>query len=239
MVFDASDTDFGNADVKGSESEDLSEFLYKKAGKLSYEERNTLEKKFVEENPNSIVSAFILSIFSRDWGREFTSRTFEVFSKEIKVSEYGKKILDYLKLNKNIKVGDQFADFELTDQKGKSYRLSDLRGKTILLEFWASWCSPCRKENPNLVKTYDRYKHEGFEIFAVSLDKEKEKWIKAVENDGLTWINVSDLKFFDSKASLIYGVNELPDNFLIDKNVVIVERYIRGEKLNEKLKEIL
>jgi len=238
MNFDASESDFRNATISGSQSENLSQKVYLNANKLSFEERNKLQKEFVKENPNSIVSAFILSVFSRDWGQNFTKESFDKFPQEVKSSEYGKRISKYISLNKNIQIGSKYADFEMKDQSGNSKKLSEIHGEVTLLEFWASWCSPCRKENPNLVKTYEKYKPEGFEIFAVSLDKDKEKWTAAMEKDNLGWPNFCDFEGWENEASLMYGVYGIPDNFLIDKNGEIVARNIRGEKLNEKLTEL-
>jgi thiol-disulfide isomerase/thioredoxin len=124
-------------------------------------------------------------------------------------------------------------------QNGDSLKLSEIKGKTILLEFWSSWCSPCRKENPNLVKTYKKFKPKGFEIFAVSLDEDKNSWLKAIEKDRLNWKHVSDLKGDGNEASLIYGINGIPDNFLIAENGEIIGRDLRGEELDKKLTEVL
>ena len=141
-------------------------------------------------------------------------------------------------MNKNPKTGEQFVDFEMNDTNGGAQKLSSIKGKAVLLEFWASSCGPCRQENPNLVKTYEEYHPKGFEIFAISLDESEESWKKAIEKDGLSWTHVSDLKGSDNKAGLIYGVNGIPDNFLIDQNGKIVARNLRGEKLDEKLAEL-
>ena len=127
----------------------------------------------------------------------------------------------------------------MKDTNGKARKLSDFNGKVVLLEFWASNCVPCRQENPNLVKTYEKYRPKGFEIFAVSQDITKTSWLKAIEKDKLPWLQVSDLKGRDNSASLIYGINAIPDNFLIDQNGIIIARYLRGEKLNDKLDELL
>ncbi len=239
MTFDATKTDFRNAIITGSESENLSFSLHQKIDTLPRTERQKLEIEFVKNNPNSIVSVSMLSLYSTTWGKEKTKELFEQFSNENKNSEFGEKIIKYIELNKEPKVGDQFADFKMENQNGKFKKLSDIKGKTVLLEFWASWCGPCRKENPNLVKTYERFNPKGFEIFAVSLDENKESWLKAIEKDNLNWEHVSDLKGRGNEASLIYGINGIPDNFLIDKNGIIIGRNLRSEKLNEKLSEIL
>jgi peroxiredoxin len=239
MTFDATKMDFKHAIVKGSDSEDLNQALSKQVDTLHGSERQKLELEFVINNPSSIISAQILSVYTTSWGKEKTSELFDRFSTKNKNSSYGIKIANYIRLNKEPKIGEQFVDFEMSDPKGKSKKLSDLKGKTILLEFWASWCGPCRQENPTLVKTYKKFHQKGFEIFAVSLDEEKDSWLQAIEKDSLIWGHVSDLKGNDNEASLIYGINGIPDNFLIDQNGEILGRNLRGNELNEKLAEIL
>jgi peroxiredoxin len=181
----------------------------------------------------------MLSFYSKTWGKEKTKELYEQLSIENKNTVFGKEITKYIELNKNPKIGEQFVDFESENQNGELKKLSDLKGKVVLLEFWASWCGPCRQENPNLVKTYEKFNPKGFEIFAVSLDKDKENWLKAIKKDSLSWEHVSDLKGQRNKASLIYGVNGIPDNFLISESGEIIERNLRGEKLNQKLKKLL
>lgn len=239
MTFDATKSDFINAIVAGSESEDLSQNLYREIDSLSREERIKKEMEFVKKNPNSIVSANILSVYSTTWGKDKTQELFGRFSIANRTSEYGKKITRYIELSKEPKIGDQFVDFEMADTKGNLKKLSELKGKIILLEFWASWCGPCREENPNLVKTYNKFKPKGFEIFAVSLDESNDRWRKAIEEDGLIWEHVSDLSGSDNTAGLMYSVNGIPDNFLVNEEGIIVARNLRGEKLREKLTELL
>ncbi|WP_400077214.1 redoxin domain-containing protein [Winogradskyella sp. R77965] len=240
MTFDASQEDFKNATVTGSESENLSQKLNKLTSVVEphSEAQRKIEQKFVSDNPNSIVSASILSIYSTTWGKEVTQNLFNKFSLENKNSEFGKRISHYIKLVREPKIGESYVDFEMVNLNGNIVKLSDNDRKIILLEFWASWCGPCRKENPNLVKTYEKYNSKGFEVFAVSLDNNKESWEKAVKNDSLNWQHVSELNGDDNTAGLIYGVSGIPDNFLIDKNGIIVGRNLRGERLNEKLQEL-
>ncbi len=239
MTFDATKTDFRNAKITGSESENLNFSLHQKTDTLPRNERQKLEIEFVKNNPNSIISASMLSFYSTTWGKEKTKELYEQLSSENKNSKFGKEIAKYIELNKEPKIGEKFADFESEDQNGKLIKLSELKGKAVLLEFWASWCGPCRQENPNLVKTYEKFNPKGFEIFAVSLDEDKESWLKAIEKDGLNWEHVSDLKGQRNEASLIYGINGVPDNFLIAENGEIIGRNLRGDELNAKLKEIL
>jgi len=125
------------------------------------------------------------------------------------------------------------------DPNGNTVRFSDHLGKGyVLLDFWAAWCGPCRRENPNVVAAFQKYKNKGFTVFGVSLDKDKASWVKAIKDDGLDWAQVSDLAFWDTEAAALYGVRFIPSNLLIDEHGVIVARNIKGEELQEKLKEI-
>ena len=114
-----------------------------------------------------------------------------------------------------------------------------MRGKVVLIDFWASWCGPCRRENPNVVKLYEKYKDKGFEIFSISLDKDKTAWIKAIKDDNLKWTNhVSDLKYWSSEAAKLYGVSSIPSTVLIDKEGRVIAKNLRGRDLELKMKEI-
>lgn len=238
MTFDATNSDFRNAIVTGSVEENLSYKLSKATDTLSRDERTIEEQRFVEKHPNSIHSAYVLSVYSTTWGKEKTKELYDNLSIEIKQTEFGKEIADYIKLNKSPKIGDAYVDFEMEDSNGEIRRLSEFEGKLVLLEFWGSGCLPCRQENPNLVKTYRKYQPKGFEIFAVSQDTKKESWLRAIEKDGLPWTQVSDLKGQGNIASLIYGISYIPDNFLIDQNGIIIGRNIRGHNLDTKLKDL-
>ena len=131
-------------------------------------------------------------------------------------------------------------DLAYPNPDGKEMKLSDLKGKVVLLDFWASWCGPCRMENPNVVKTYEKYKSKGFTVFSVSLDTDKNKWVQAIKNDNLSWPNhVSDLKGWESTAAAVYGVNSIPATFLINKEGKIIDKNLRGPALEQKLQEIL
>ncbi|MBP0905671.1 redoxin domain-containing protein [Mariniflexile gromovii] len=239
MIFDARKTDFKQANVTGSITEDLKQRLRKEIDGLSKDERQKKEMEFVKNNPNSIVSMAVLAVYSKTWGKEKTKELFDLFSTENKNSEYGKRISKFIELNKTPNVGERYIDFELEDTNGKIKKLSDLKDKIVLLEFWGSLCGPCRKENPNLVKTYEKYNPYGFEIFAVSLDSDKINWLNAIAKDKLPWLHVSDLKGSYNSASLIYGIHTIPANFLIDRDGTIVDRNLQGDKLNIKLAELI
>ena len=136
-------------------------------------------------------------------------------------------------------VGKEAPEFVLPDVKGKMVRLSSYRGKYVLLDFWASWCGPCRQESPNVVKAYQRFNGKKFDILSVSLDDSKDKWLNAIEKDHLTWTHVSDLKAWESSVVRLYQVEGIPATFLLDPNGVVIARDLRGNALEEKLDELL
>lgn len=145
-----------------------------------------------------------------------------------------------------VNIGDEAPEIEMNNPDGKPMKLSQLRGKMVLIDFWASWCGPCRRENPNVVKTYEKYKDkkfkngDGFTVFSVSLDKSKDAWKKAIKNDHLTWkYHVSDLKGWANEASNRYGVRGIPASFLINADGVIVGTNLRGADLNQALEKQL
>lgn len=137
-----------------------------------------------------------------------------------------------------LSVGQTAPDFELPDPSGQPVKLSDLRGKYVLIDFWAAWCKPCRQENPNVVKLYNQYKDKGFEVFGVSLDRTKEDWVKAISDDKLTWTHVSDLKYFNSAAAELYKIDAIPATYMIDPDGKIIAKDLRGPSLENKLAEL-
>ncbi len=137
------------------------------------------------------------------------------------------------------KAGGDAIEINLPDPTGKNIALSSLKGKVVLIDFWASWCGPCRKEMPNVVAAYKKYKSKGFEIYGVSMDKELQPWVDAIKKDGITWIQVSDLKYWDCVAAKAYNVQSIPYTVLLDKEGKIIGKGLRGDQLEAKLKELL
>ena len=138
-----------------------------------------------------------------------------------------------------LNIGNIAPELKFKNPEGKEVALSSLKGKMVLIDFWASWCRPCRIENPNVVAAYKKFSSQGFEIYGVSLDKSQDAWVKAIQQDGLDWTNVSDLGGWYSAGAATYGVRSIPGNFLLDKNGVIVAKNLRGANLHAELQKLI
>jgi peroxiredoxin len=207
-------------------------------------EKKAVELRFIKSHPNSLVSLELLRV---DYGvpknRGIPDLTvveplFSSFTDFVKKSPEGQKYANLLKTWKMAGIGSIAPDFTQLDPDGHTVKLSDYKGKYVLVDFWASWCHPCRDENPNLVKQYNLYKAKNFTILSVSIDEIAKNWLNAVKEDKLPWKQVSDLKR-PNKAYVTYGVEGIPENFLIAPDGKIIAKSLRGEDLNKKLKELL
>jgi peroxiredoxin len=195
---------------------------------------------FIQKNPKSIVSAYILyREYSYRLSPEEIEHNVSLLDTSFRNSQYVKVLGELVETLKRVQPGNKAIDFELPDTTGTPVKLSSKFSKLMLLDFWASWCPPCRAENPNLVKLYKQYKNKGFTIFQVSLDKKKEAWVKGIKDDKLDWTHVSDLAFWNSSAAKTYGVRAIPSNLLIDETGTIIARNLMGEDLEKKLEELL
>lgn len=198
-------------------------------------------KQFVLENISSPVSAYLtLRHLSNQIEFESLDSIVSKFPAEIQTSSFVVMLNERVATERKTAIGQPYADFKMPSPEGAEVSLSSVVGaKYLLVDFWAAWCSPCRKENPNLVRLYNEYHAKGFEIFGVSLDREREAWLAAIKADGLTWPQVSDLGGWESAIVPMYGIMSIPSNLLLDEKGVIVGKNLRGEDLEKRLVELL
>jgi peroxiredoxin len=220
-------------------------------------ERRSFVENFINENQTSIVS--LLGLYEM-FGQQplFNAKDDYAIFKALadtlihhqptslhaqdfktKMAQFERDRIKQQQIAEKLAIGKVAPEIELSDPEGNKIALSSLRGKYVLIDFWAAWCAPCRQDNPKLRNVYYKYKNKGFEIYAISLDKTKEDWVKAIKQDRLNWIHVSDLKFWQSPVAQMYNVEAIPFNILIDKEGKIIAKQLRSQQLDQKLNEIL
>jgi len=204
-----------------------------------YAYEHEIRLNFIKTHPSSYISTRELLQLTNNESLAESRKLYAALDPRIQQSAQGKEVADRIALLSKIETGRQALPFTQSTVDGKTVTLADFRGKYVLLEFWASWCGPCRGENPNLRKQYQLYKDKGLEIVGVSLDHDKDAWVKAIEHDQLPWVHVSDLQGWKNAVSTSYGIMGVPANFLIDPQGKIVAQNLRGEELNKKLQGIL
>lgn len=209
------------------------------------EKKNTFIEKYINDNPTSLATLSAVQSLKYD---EFADKFDEVVANLEKaypnsdyVKQFKKQLVE-LKAKQQAAtrtgIGAQAPEIVISTPDGETIKLSDFRGKVTMIDFWASWCKPCRAENPNVVRVYNQYKDKGFEIFGVSLDRDKQQWLDAIKQDGLTWKHGSELQFWQSSFVPAYSLDGIPMTYLLDENGIIIAKGLRGQELEARLKEI-
>ena len=195
---------------------------------------------FIKLHPDAFASMYILNMMITIIPADNAQLYFDELTPAYKNTSYAASIQKTIDAKKITAIGKTAPDFEQPDTSGKMVKLSDFKGQYVLLDFWASWCGPCREENPNVVKAYQKFHGKGFTVLSVSLDQpgKKANWLNAIHHDQLTWTQVSDLQFWNNAVAVLYGIKAIPQNFLIDKNGKIIAVNIKGDDLNKKLEEL-
>lgn len=206
-----------------------------------YESTNTMQADFVRNNPGSYAAPYFLSRVQ--YGMEVEELDKLVSALDPKLNEVPSIVAlkERIEKLKTVAVGQIAPDFTMNDPDGNPVKFSEIYKKNeyTLLDFWAAWCGPCRQENPNIVAVYNDYKDKGFSVFGVSLDRDRDAWLKAIDDDNLTWDHVSDLAYWNNEAAQLYAVNSIPSSLIVDKNGRIVAKNKRGEELRETISELL
>ncbi|MNX55331.1 Thiol-disulfide oxidoreductase ResA [compost metagenome] len=238
-IIDAGNKAFAAVDKDAPDANEQYKTIHEKF-EARFEARRVKELAFASKNPNSIFAVDALIDAANKRKLSEIEPLFLKLSKEVRQLTNARQLEARFVAEKSVKIGNKAPDFSQPDANGKLIKVSDFKGQYVLIDFWASWCSPCRAENPNLLKAYNKYKSKGLEVLAVSLDdtKGRNAWLKAIKEDGLPWIHVADLKGWSNEAAVLYGVRAVPQNYLVDPKGNIVAINIKGDLLHQELAKI-
>jgi peroxiredoxin len=230
--------DFNKAQAANDQQTILA--IQKAYQKLLSDAGNQVAEKIKNSPPSlGVINVLQAQMLDKDEYFDVYLATAEKLAKEWPDFAHAKDFVSMVDKMKALAIGQLAPEISLPNPDGTVVPLSSLRGKYVLVDFWAKWCGPCRRENPNIVRAYNQYKDKGFTVYGVSLDRSKADWLQGIQEDGLTWTHVSDLKYWQSEAAKTYNITAIPFSLLLDPNGKIIAKNLRGQALDEKLEEVL